>query len=153
MVSTAAAHKSIKLRSSVPEDLSLQSSRDLLNIILGNLVTNAVKYTPEDGVVYVVADEEGGEIHLQVEDSGMGIPPDEMEKSFEEFYRTRRAREIEKDGTGLGLSIVQKAVNLLQGRISMYSVPGGGTRCHIYLPKIQPVPEAGYEEVVNAAVP
>ena len=67
----------------------------------------------------------------------MGIQPGEIEKIFEEFYRTRRAREIENDGTALGLSIVQKADNLFQGRISVYSELDNGTIFYIYLAKIR----------------
>ena len=84
-----------------------------------------------------MAEKEGIEIHIRVIDNGIGIQPGEIEKIFEEFYRTRRAREIENDGTGLGLSIVQKAANLLQGRISVYSELNKGTRFHIYLPLME----------------
>jgi len=65
----------------------------------------------------------------------MGIKPDEMENIFEEFYRTRKAREIEKDGTGLGLSIVKRAVDRLNGEISVYSEVDTGTSFHLLLPK------------------
>ena len=130
----AARQKGIDLRGAAPKDLTIISSRDLLNIILGNLITNGIKYTGSGGSLSVLAEEEGNEVHIRVIDTGMGIRADEIEKIFEEFYRTRRAREVENDGTGLGLSIVQKAVNLLQGRISVYSEEGSGTRFHIYLP-------------------
>ena len=65
----------------------------------------------------------------------MGIEGDELENVFEEFYRTRKAREIEKDGTGLGLPIVQRAVNALQGKITLYSEIGMGTSFHISFKK------------------
>ncbi|MAG14103.1 MAG: hypothetical protein CMN78_05860 [Spirochaetales bacterium] len=132
-----ARQKSVTLRGNVPKELTIVSSRDLMNIILGNLITNAIKYTSSGGTVSVSAEPEGRQIHLQVVDNGMGIQGDEIGKIFEEFYRTRRAREIENDGTGLGLSIVQKAANLLQGRISVYSELNKGTRFHIYLPLMQ----------------
>ena len=74
-------------------------------------------------------------MHFTVQDSGIGIAPDDLDRIFEEFYRSRRAREIERDGTGLGLSIVQKAVNLLGGRISVYSEVDRGTSFHVYFPK------------------
>ncbi len=84
----------------------------------------------------------------------MGIEPDELEKIFEEFYRSRRARKIENDGTGLGLAIVQKAVTVLGGRISVYSEIEKGTRIHIYLPttqreQIEEGAENGQEESAN----
>ena len=64
----------------------------------------------------------------------MGIVPSELVNIFEEFYRTRRAREIENDGTGLGLSIVHKAIERLDGNITVYSEVEKGTTFHIYLP-------------------
>ena len=137
LFSTAAKQKEIKLRSVVPKSLITNTSRDLINIILGNLITNAIKYSLDSGTIIVGAEEEHGNIHLHVSDEGMGIEPDELEKIFEEFYRTRTARRIENDGTGLGLAIVQKAVNLLKGRMSVYSELGKGTKMHIYLPRTQ----------------
>jgi signal transduction histidine kinase len=80
----------------------------------------------------VNAERENDEIHIMVKDEGIGIKPDEIDKIFEEFYRTRRALEIEKDGTGLGLPIVQKAVDALGGRITVYSEEGKGTTFHVY---------------------
>lgn len=132
---TMAQKKKIKTISSCPKELVIEANRDLLNIILGNLITNALKYSGNGTTVTVNAQEEGKDIHLLIKDEGMGIEPGEIEKIFEEFYRTRRAREIEQDGTGLGLSIVQKAVNFLRGRITIYSEVNNGTSFHIFLPK------------------
>ena len=127
----------VRLKSVVPKSLLSNTSRDLINIILGNLITNAIKYSLSGGTVVVGAEEEHGDIHIHVSDEGMGIEPDELNKIFEEFYRTRRARKVENDGTGLGLSIVQKAVNLLTGRMSVYSELDRGTKMHIYFPRTQ----------------
>ena len=74
------------------------------------------------------------EVHILVQDEGIGIEPDELDKIFEEFYRTRRAREVDRDGTGLGLPIVKRAVEALEGRVSVYSEAGKGTRIHVYMP-------------------
>jgi signal transduction histidine kinase len=126
--------KSIKLLISCPAGLTVTASRDLLDIILGNLITNAIKYSSPETTVTVSAEKANGEVHLTVKDEGMGIEAEELEKVFDEFHRTRRARKIEQDGTGLGLSIVQKAVNMLNGRVSVYSEVGKGTSFHIYLP-------------------
>jgi two-component system phosphate regulon sensor histidine kinase PhoR len=73
-------------------------------------------------------------VHLSVADQGHGIEPQELEKIFEEFYRTRKAREMERDGTGLGLSIVQRAVESLGGRLTVYSEIEKGTTFHIFFP-------------------
>jgi signal transduction histidine kinase len=137
LFSNFARQKGIKLRSAAPKSLVLTTSRDLVNIILGNLITNAIKYSLDGGTIIVGAEEKNGNIHLHVSDEGMGIEPKELEKIFEEFYRTRRAREVENDGTGLGLAIVQKAVNLLNGKMSVYSELKKGTKMHILLPKKQ----------------
>ena len=73
-----------------------------------------------------------------IKDEGIGIEPSELVNVFDEFYRTRRAREIEKDGTGLGLSIVKSAIEKLNGKISLYSEVDKGTTFHIFLPHYFP---------------
>jgi signal transduction histidine kinase len=129
-----ARQRQVTLQCAVPKGLVLTTNRDLINIILGNLISNAVKYSPNGGVVLAGAEQEGEGIRIHVSDDGMGIEPEELEKIFEEFYRSRRARKIENDGTGLGLSIVQKAVTVLGGRISVYSEIEKGTRIQVHLP-------------------
>jgi signal transduction histidine kinase len=134
LLETQAAAKQIALAANCPKDLFVPATRDLLKIILGNLVHNAIKYSPPRTTVSVTAQAEGPEVHILVQDQGYGIEAEELEKIFEEFYRTRAARELERDGTGLGLSIVKRAVESLAGRISVYSVAGQGTTFHIFLP-------------------
>ena len=134
-----ATQKNIELASNCPGQLPLVSNRDLLNIILSNLINNAIKYSPESTTIAVNADtvpagREAEQVHLVVEDQGHGIEPEELEKIFEEFYRTRKARELERDGTGLGLAIVQRAVESLDGRLSVYSELNKGTTFHIFFP-------------------
>ena len=135
LFSTRAREKDQKIVSACPRDLAFYANRDLMNIILGNLLSNAVKYSGEGTTITVNASDDADNVHLLVKDEGMGIEPEELDKIFEEFYRSRKAREIERDGTGLGLSIVQRAVDSLGGRISVYSEVGAGTSFHIYLPK------------------
>jgi signal transduction histidine kinase len=152
--SSQAVQKNIQLIAGCPQELSLHSNRDLLNIILSNLLNNAIKYSPDSSTIAVKADavysdavysdavkadavrsgNEAAEVHLIVEDQGYGIEPEELEKIFEEFYRTRKARELERDGTGLGLPIVQRAVESLGGRLTVYSELNKGTAFHIFLP-------------------
>ncbi len=133
-VTTKAEQEEVHLSVACPRHLRIKTNRDLINIILGNLLFNAIKYTEEGGNVSLIASEKGHEIHFVVEDTGIGICEDEIEKVFDEFYRSRRARVLEKDGTGLGLSIVKKAVNALQGRIIVYSKEGKGSSFHVFLP-------------------
>jgi two-component system phosphate regulon sensor histidine kinase PhoR len=134
--------KGITFTSNCSKYLTLRSNRDLLNIMLNNLISNAVKYSPSDTTIAVNAEEDRETLHIMVKDEGMGIKPDELDKIFEEFYRTRRAREIDRDGTGLGLPIIQKAVESLNGKITVYSEEEKGTTFHIYLP--HPVKEKIY---------
>jgi signal transduction histidine kinase len=129
-----ALQKNINLVSTRPKELQFHSNRDLLNIILSNLLNNAIKYSPESTTIAVDAGREGAEIHLTVKDQGYGIEPEELDKIFEEFYRTRKARELERDGTGLGLSIIKRAVESLGGRLTIYSELNKGTSFHIFLP-------------------
>ena len=145
--SSQAIQKNIELAAECPGQLLLVSNRDLLNIILSNLINNAIKYSPGSTTITVrvdtvysdAVDSDAGsaaaaEVHLAVADQGYGIEPEELEKIFEEFYRTRKARELERDGTGLGLSIVQRAVESLGGRMTVYSELGKGTTFHIFIP-------------------
>jgi signal transduction histidine kinase len=137
--SSQAIQKNIELVSDCPQELTLYSNRDLLNIILSNLINNAIKYSPESTTIAVHAfatatGKAAGEVRLSVADQGHGIEPEELEKIFEEFYRTRKAREMERDGTGLGLPIVQRAVESLGGRLTVYSELEKGTTFHIFFP-------------------
>ena len=130
-----ADEKGVQFVSNCSKELVLLTNRDLLNIILTNLISNAVRYSLDGTTVTVNAEQDRTEIHFLVKDEGMGMKSAELDKIFEEFYRSRRAREIEKDGTGLGLSIVKKAVESLNGRITVYSEEGKGTAFHIYFPR------------------
>lgn len=127
--------KNIKLVSNCNRGIKIKSNRDLLNIILNNLISNAIKYSPPHTSVTINAEEENNHVHLLVKDEGIGIEPNELDKIFEEFYRTRKAMEIEKDGTGLGLPIVKKATEALRGKITVYSEVNRGTTFHLYFPK------------------
>ncbi len=138
LFSGRAGQKNIQFVFHCPEELLVWANRDLLNIILSNLITNAVKYSPEGTTITVNATQEKGGVHVLVKDEGMGIEPEELEKIFEEFYRARRAREIERDGTGLGLPIVKRAVEALGGKVSVYSEVGRGSSVHVYLQKYEP---------------
>jgi signal transduction histidine kinase len=134
LFSSLADEKEIGFASNCPKGLIVKTSRDLMNIILSNLISNAIRYSPPKSTVTVNAEKNDDNLHIMVKDEGIGIQADELDKIFEEFYRTRRAREIERDGTGLGLPIVQKAVESLEGKISVYSEEGMGTTFHIYFP-------------------
>ena len=132
--SSLAGEKEIEFSSNCAKNITLTTSSDLMNIIFSNLISNAIRYSLPKSTVTVNAEKYGDMIHIMVKDEGIGIKSDELENIFEEFYRTRRARELERDGTGLGLPIVQKTVDSLRGKITVYSEEGNGTTFHIYLP-------------------
>lgn len=102
---------------------------------VSNLLANSVKYTPDNGRIDVEVSDKGNSILIEVKDTGIGIPGDELQKVFEEFYRASNAREIERDGTGLGLSIAKQVVERHQGKIWVESEEGKGSVFKIMLPK------------------
>lgn len=100
-----------------------------------NLLLNAIKYTPENGKVSLTATSTDHSVLVEIIDTGIGIPKDELCHVFEEFYRGSNARKIEKDGTGLGLSIASQIVERHDGKIGVESEEGKGTRLWFTLPK------------------
>jgi len=131
---TQAKQKNITFSSSCSKNLNCHANRDLLNIIISNLITNAVRYSFSNSTITINAAKEKDQIVLLVRNNGIGIKPENLEKIFDEFFRSRRAREIERDGTGLGLSIIKKAVDSLNGKISVYSEVDKDTSFIISLP-------------------
>ncbi len=134
----AAAEKSINIKVSCPTDLALRMNPSLLEQALINLLTNAIKYSPENTTVTVTANVENGEVVIKVIDQGIGIPREFHERIFERFYRVDRARSREMGGTGLGLSIVKHIVKLHNGRVGVNSKVGQGSTFFIYLPLERP---------------
>ena len=100
---------------------------DRLAQIAGNLIENALRYTPEAGVVeFRVASTEAG-VELEVADSGPGIEPEDLPHVFERFFVAHRYRGVRPEGSGLGLSIVHRLVTAMGGRVDVASGPGGTT--------------------------
>ncbi len=106
-----------------------------LQIILQNLLDNAVRYTPEGGRVIVRVAVRSGSIVLSVADTGVGIPKVHQERIFERFYRVDAARSRELGGTGLGLSIAKHLVEAHGGRIEVESEVGQGSTFFVFLPR------------------
>jgi signal transduction histidine kinase len=110
--------------------------------ILGNLVSNALKYTPPGGRVRVAAVSEGDFWRLSISDSGLGIPDSWHERVFEPFVRLARDEKAGIEGSGLGLAICRELVGQLHGAIALESTEGVGTSLHIRFP-IAAGPTAG----------
>jgi signal transduction histidine kinase len=108
----------------------------LIEEAITNMLLNAIKYTPEKGKVSLTAAEQGDSILIQISDTGIGIPPEEIGRLFEEFYRASNARKIERDGTGLGLSIVKQVVERHGGKVWAQNNPQGGSTFSFTLPKV-----------------
>jgi signal transduction histidine kinase len=107
---------------------------DLMVKAVGNLLDNAVKYTPEQGRIVIKADFDGSVLRIEVSDTGIGIPAEDLPRIFERFYRVDKSRSREMGGTGLGLAIVKHIAKLHQGKVSVRSQPGSGSTFTIILP-------------------
>lgn len=116
-----------------PDATTLLTDPAKLHDVLRNLVENAVNYTPTGGTITVRAAISGGRFQLSVADTGPGIPPDDLTRVFERFYRVDQSR-ARPGGTGLGLSIVKHLAHVLDGTVSVENQPGGGARFTVTLP-------------------
>ncbi len=99
-----------------------------------NLVSNAIKYTPEGGEVRITLGRQGEMLCGAVQDTGIGIAPEDQERIFEQFFRTERAKNMSRQGTGLGLSIVRGLVERYGGQIQLSSAPDQGSTFTFTLP-------------------
>jgi signal transduction histidine kinase len=120
------------------EDIIVMATPDGIDRILNNLVSNAVKYTQPGGFVTITSHRIDGEVHICIEDTGIGIPAEAMGHLFEEFYRAPNAKAIEREGTGLGLTIVKDLVTRFGGRVSAQSATRVGTCFTVALPLEKP---------------
>lgn len=147
----AAAAEGIALSSEVPDALpAVRADADRIRQAVGNLVGNAVKFTPEGGRVRLEAEEAPEGVCVRVVDSGCGIPPEDQRRLFEPFWQAPGG---EKRGVGLGLAIVRGIVEAHGGRIEVASSPGEGTTFSVFLPRApaeEPAP-APPDAAVHAA--
>ncbi len=117
------------------ESSIINGAAEMLNMIVYNLVDNAIKYNKENGSVDISLANDKNNIKLVVKDTGIGIPKDSLDRIFERFYRVDKSHSKEVGGTGLGLSIVKHAVKTLNGTIDVSSVLNKGTTMTVTLPK------------------
>jgi two-component system phosphate regulon sensor histidine kinase PhoR len=134
--SALAAQRGISLHSELPATLPLALSEDELSQALINLIDNAVKFTPAGGRVSLSARRTGDVGIVSVEDSGAGIPPEDLPRVFERFFRGDRARTAQTGGTGLGLAIVKHTVERRGGAVRVESHLGRGSRFELRLPAV-----------------
>jgi signal transduction histidine kinase len=123
--------KPLTIQVDVPGDLYVYADRNRLHDIFINLLSNAFKFTPEGGIVSIVARSKDDDILHQIRDTGIGIPKDKINKVFEEFYQVEGGK---YGGTGLGLSIAKRVIEEHGGRIWVESSPGKGSAFYFTLP-------------------
>jgi two-component system phosphate regulon sensor histidine kinase PhoR len=116
------------------EALTLRADGTRLEEVLHNLLDNAVKFSRENGQIYLQAVRRDSEMVLSVADNGLGISKEHLPRIFERFYRADKARSRELGGTGLGLAIVKHIAQLHGGRVEAESEPGCGTTIRVVLP-------------------
>ncbi|MBL8728106.1 MAG: PAS domain-containing protein [Planctomycetes bacterium] len=130
-----AERRGLHLQAALPaHSLPVRADREALRQVGGNLVDNAIKYTPAGGRVTVQVTSAAGRALLEVRDTGIGLSPEDQARVFERFYRVDRARSRDLGGTGLGLSIVKNTVLNLGGDVGVRSELGQGSTFWVALP-------------------
>lgn len=117
------------------EDIEIEGERKLLHQVWMNLMSNAIRYTPSGGNIYIRAMEETSSVIVMISDTGIGIDREDLPRIFERFFIADKARTRTKSSTGLGLSIVKKIIELHAGTIMVDSEKDIGTTFTITLPK------------------
>ncbi len=123
------------LKAALPkEEMSIYADQEKIRVVLDNLISNAVKFTPAGGQVQVALRRRGDDLEFSVADTGMGIPQEDLERIFERFYQVEDHMTRRQGGMGLGLAIVRGLVDLHGGRVWAESVPDRGSRFVVLLP-------------------
>ena len=126
-----------------PEDLpDIVGDRARIEQVLINIVTNAIKYTPDGGQIDITSGSSDGFVWVAIKDTGIGIPEEDIPRLFDRFYRVDKARSRESGGTGLGLSIALEIIQRHGGAIDVQSAVGEGTTVTVRLP-IEPKAHPG----------
>lgn len=147
-----AAQRNVAMNVSAQGGLVVQAWEDAVETILEHLLSNAVKYVGDGGRVEVSARGVGASVEITVTDDGIGIPLDQQERVFHEFFRATNARQV-CGGTGLGLSIVHAIVERLGGRIEFKSQESQGTTVRVTLPRAPRTTTASVESAKSEASP
>jgi signal transduction histidine kinase len=133
-----AIQKNVKMHLDCPETLTIKADPDEIEIIVNNLVSNAVKYNKDNGNVFVTLRQVNSAIYIKVEDTGIGMTEQESALLFQEFVRIKNDKTKMITGSGLGLSIVKKLVEgNYHGKIEVNSTPDVGTIFTVTLPVLK----------------
>jgi signal transduction histidine kinase len=127
-IEVARSEQGVVVESKLPNDLPpVDADRERVHQVLFNLVDNAVRFTPAGGAVTVSAQRQNGSVEVRVTDTGVGIPPEDLPRLFERFYRADPSRSREDGGTGIGLAIARSVVEAHGGHIRAESELGEGS--------------------------
>ena len=124
LATAAAVRRELSLEAEVPPRLAARANPDRLAQVLGNLLQNAVRYTPAGGRVLVRAERRPGDVLVTVSNTGPGIPAEDLPRVFERFYRVDKSRDRALGGAGIGLAIVRQLVEAMGGRVGAASNDG-----------------------------
>lgn len=131
-----AQEKNLELKVKKARKIQVNADPDKMEQVMDNLISNAIKYTPQ-GSIEVGCVQKGDVVEVYVKDTGPGISAEHLERLFDRFYRTDKARSRDKGGTGLGLSVVKGILNAHQSEIKVESIVGQGSYFYFRLPVIQ----------------
>jgi len=132
-LSRMSADKHVSLQLQIEDPVEFSADEEKLRSAVLNLIENAIKYTPANGIVSLTLQSDKEVVRMIIHDTGVGISPDDIQNIFRPFYRSDTSR-ITHSGSGLGLSIVQRIINLHHGTISVESVVNQGSTFNITLP-------------------
>lgn len=131
-----AEERRVALKAEIAADFGeLRGDPEGLGDLMSNLLENAIRYNPNGGAVTFRVHAAPGAVVIDVQDTGIGIPEEDVPRIFEEFFRSKAAREFAHDGSGLGMAIVKAVVEQHGGSISVDSTPGRGTHVRVELPR------------------
>jgi len=127
--------KKITINTFLPDKLMCRFDKNMIVRVLVNLLSNAIKFTPEEGEISVALEDLPDKVRLSVKDTGMGIPEEDLDNVFREFYRLESTAAKNVEGTGLGLSLVKNIIKAHGGKIWAESKAGEGAKFTFVLPK------------------
>ena len=140
----AASQKQIALQYASPaNDFVVLAERDAILSIFGNLLSNAIRYTPDGGRIAVTVGADSIAVIVAVSDTGVGMAPEVRAQIFEKFYRGPQAPTMAREGVGLGLTLVRMLVTALGARLEVQSEPGAGSTFRVFIPTAQPSDRQG----------